>query len=88
MTGSKWTGFFAFVLGASLGMVAGMLLAPKSGEELREDLSDRLNEGAHRVRKAGKSAARRAQDVAHQVQQGVSDVADAGVRAARKLTRS
>ena len=88
MTGSKWTGFFVFVLGASLGMVAGMLLAPKSGEELREDLTDRLNEGAHRVRKASKSAARRAQDVAHQVQQGVSDVADAGVRAARKLTHS
>lgn len=88
MTGSKWTGFFAFVLGAGLGMLAGMLLAPKSGEELREDITDRLNEGAHRVRKASRSVARGAQDVAHQVQQSVSDMADAGVRAARKVTHS
>lgn len=88
MTGSKWTGFFVFVLGATLGMVAGMLLAPKSGEDLREDLTDRLNEGAHRVRTASKSVARRAQDVAHQVQRSVSDAADAGVRATRKVTHS
>ena len=31
MTGSKWTGFFAFFLGASLGVVAGMLLGPEIG---------------------------------------------------------
>jgi gas vesicle protein len=88
MAGSKWTGFFAFLLGASLGVVAGMLLAPKSGEDLREDLTDRLNEGAHRVRAASKSVTRRAQEMASQVQQGVSDMADAGLRASRKITRS
>ncbi|PYU26646.1 MAG: hypothetical protein DMG32_09500 [Acidobacteria bacterium] len=88
MAGSKWTGFFAFFLGASLGVVAGMLLAPKSGEELREDLGDRLNEGAHRVRTAGRTVSRRAQDMASQVQRSVSDAADAALRASRKVTRS
>jgi len=88
MAGSKWTGFFAFLLGAGLGVVAGMLLAPKSGEELREDLTDRLDEGATRLRAASKSVRRRAQDIASQVQQGVSDVAEAGLRASRKVTRS
>jgi gas vesicle protein len=88
MAGSKWTGFFAFLLGASLGVVAGMLLAPKSGEELREDLGDRLNEGAHRVRTAGRTVSRRAQDMANQVQRSVSDAADAALRASRKVTRS
>lgn len=88
MTNSKWTTFFAFVLGAGLGVVAGMLLAPKSGEELREDLTDRLSEGAERARAAGKSATRRAQEVASQVQQRVSEMADAGLRASRKITRS
>ncbi len=88
MADSKWTGFFAFFLGASLGVVAGMLLAPKSGEDLREDLTDRLNEGAHRVRTASKSVAHRAQEMAGQVRQGVSDVADAGLRASRKITRT
>jgi gas vesicle protein len=88
MAGSKWTGVIAFFLGASLGVVAGILLAPKSGEETREDLSDRLNEGAERVRTAGKTVARRAQEMASQVQQGVSDMAEAGLRASRKISRS
>jgi len=88
MASSKWTGLFAFILGASLGVVAGMLLAPKSGEDLREDLTDRLNEGADRVRSASRSVTRRAQEMASQVQQSVSDVAEAGLKASRKLTRS
>jgi gas vesicle protein len=88
MANSKWAGFFAFILGASVGVVAGMLLAPKSGEDLREDLADRLNEGRRQVRTASKTVARRAQEVANQVQQSVSDVADAGIRASRKIARS
>jgi gas vesicle protein len=88
MATSKWSGFFAFLLGASLGIAAGMLLAPKSGEDLREDLTDRLNEGARRARTAGKNVARRAQEVAEQVQESVSDLADAGLRASRKIARS
>jgi gas vesicle protein len=88
MAGSKWTGFFAFFLGASVGVVAGMLLAPKSGEDLREELNDRLNAGAKRVRATSRSVARRAQEMASQVQQSVSDAAEAGLRASRKMTRS
>lgn len=88
MAGSKWTGLFAFLLGAGLGVAAGMLLAPKSGEELREDVTDQLNEGARRVRAASKSVSRRAQEMANQMQQSVADAADAGLRASRKLTRS
>ena len=88
MAGSKWTGFFAFFLGASLGVVAGVLLAPKSGEDMREDLTDRLNKGAERVRTTSKSVTRRAQEMANQVQQSVSEAAEAGIRASRKMTRS
>jgi gas vesicle protein len=88
MTGSKWTAFFAFVVGATLGVVAGVLIAPKSGEELREDLTNQLNENAQRVRAASRSVARRAQEMANQVQQSVSDLADAGLRASRRITRS
>jgi gas vesicle protein len=87
MTGSKWTTFFAFFIGASLGVGIGMLLAPKSGEELREDLADQLTEGTRRVRAAGKTVSRRAQEIADQTRQNVSDMADAGLRAARKATR-
>ena len=87
MARSKWTTFFAFFLGASLGIGIGMLLAPKSGEELREDLADQLNEGTRRARAAGKAVSRRVQEIAEQARESVSDMADAGVRAARKATR-
>lgn len=87
MTGSKWSTFFAFLVGASVGVGIGMLLAPKSGEELREDLADQLNEGTRRARAAGRTVSRRAQEIADQAQQSVSDMADAGLRAARKATR-
>jgi gas vesicle protein len=87
MTGSKSTAFFAFLLGASLGVGIGMLLAPKSGEELREDLADQLNEGTRRVRAVGRTVGRRAQEMTEQARQSVSDLTDAGLRAARKATR-
>ena len=88
MASAKWTGIFAFFVGASLGVVAGMLLAPKAGEDLREELTDRLSEGAERVRTESKSVTRRAQEVAKQVREDVADMADAGLRASRRVTRS
>ena len=37
-------GIASFVAGALVGVGAGMLLAPKSGEELRKDLLDKASE--------------------------------------------
>ena len=37
-------GFLKFVAGLGLGIGAGMLLAPKSGEELRKDLKKKISE--------------------------------------------
>ncbi len=37
-------GLFGLLAGIGIGVGAGMLLAPKSGEELRKDLSKKLNE--------------------------------------------
>lgn len=88
MADNKWNAFGAFLCGAALGALAGIYFAPKSGKEMREDLSDQWNEGARRARKASDSVTRRAQEIAGQVQQSVSDLADAGVRAARKINPS
>ena len=41
---SKKTGLFGLLAGSGIGVGAGMLLAPKSGEELRKDLAKKLNE--------------------------------------------
>jgi gas vesicle protein len=34
-----------FILGIGLGLLGGLLLAPRSGEEIREDVRRRTNEG-------------------------------------------
>ena len=39
---SKKNSFGKFIVGLGLGVGAGMLLAPKKGEELRKDLEKRL----------------------------------------------
>jgi len=88
MADNKWSAFGAFLCGAALGALAGIYFAPKSGKEMREDLSDQWNEGARRARKASDRVTRRAQEIAGQVQESVSDLADAGMRAARKITPS
>jgi gas vesicle protein len=88
MADNKWSAFGAFLCGAALGALAGIYFAPKSGKEMREDLSDQWNEGARRARKASDRVTRRAQEIAGQVQQSVSDLADAGARAVRKITPS
>lgn len=88
MADHKWSAFGAFLCGAALGALAGIYFAPKSGKEMREDLSDQWNEGARRARKASDRVTRRAQEIAGQVQESVSDLADAGMRAARKITPS
>ena len=41
---SKRRGLFGLLAGIGIGVGAGMLLAPKSGEELRKDLANKLNE--------------------------------------------
>jgi len=88
MADNKWSAFGAFLCGAALGAVAGIYFAPKSGKEMREDLSDQWKEGARQARRASDRVARRAQEIAGQVQEGVSDLADAGMRAARKINPS
>lgn len=40
----KTGGIFKFMAGIGLGVGAGMLLAPKKGEELRKDLKNKINE--------------------------------------------
>lgn len=39
------TGFPYLLIGVGIGMVAGLLLAPRSGQEMREDIRRRTNEG-------------------------------------------
>jgi len=60
MSASKFFG--GFIVGAAIGAVAGILLAPKSGEETRRILAD-----------SAKDVARRADETAKQIQSKADD---------------
>jgi len=49
-----------FALGATVGAIVALLLAPKSGRELREDLADATRKGVDRARETGSQLSARA----------------------------
>jgi len=67
-----------FALGAGVGVVAGLLLAPKAGEELRDDIADGVSDGVNRVRGTGKDLRRRTQKIVALAQDHVQDAIEAG----------
>jgi gas vesicle protein len=67
-----------FALGAGVGAATALLLAPKTGEELRSDIVGGATDGADHVRSTGKELKRRAQQVVAQAQNRVQDVMEAG----------
>ena len=58
-----------------------LLLAPKSGEELRDDIVDEVNDSIDHVRKSGRDLKRRAQKAVDLAKDQVQDAIDAGDRA-------
>jgi gas vesicle protein len=70
-----------FALGAGIGAVVALLLAPKAGEELRDDIVDSVNDGVNQIRSTGKDLKRRAQKVVDVAKDHVQDALDAGDRA-------
>lgn len=60
-----------FFLGLGLGVVAGVLFAPKSGEETREFLASKANEGAELARRRAEELRDAAVDT---YERGVSSV--------------
>jgi gas vesicle protein len=72
---------FTFILGVSVGAVAALLLAPKAGEELRDDIATGVSDGVNQVRSAGKDLNRRAQRIVALAQDHVQDAVEAGQEA-------
>ena len=67
-----------FVLGAGVGAVAALLLAPKAGKELRGDIAAGVSDGVNQVRGTGKDLKRRAQKIVTLAQDHVQDAVEAG----------
>jgi gas vesicle protein len=68
----------SFVLGAATGAVTALLLAPKSGAELRGEISEGVSDAINQVRSSGKDLKHRAQKLANSAKARVEDAVDAG----------
>jgi gas vesicle protein len=73
--------FASFALGLGVGAVAGLFFAPKSGEQLREDIANGAVDGLNQVRSAGKKIGKRAQVLVDRASGEISDAVEAGENA-------
>ena len=73
----------AIIGAAAAGVVAGILVAPKSGKETREDLRKNAEEMGKTAQKRADQAKLAAKDSAESIKQGAHKVSDAAVETAR-----
>jgi len=85
MTDNNWQGTTtAFLIGLGMGAALGILLAPKSGEDTRNDIAGAVRDGANQVMAQGRDFARRSQDKIDDAKDRLRDATDAGERAYRE----
>jgi gas vesicle protein len=77
-----------FVLGALVGAGIALLMAPKSGEELREDLSDRFDNTIAQGKTVARKVSRRAREFGDQAQEQVRRATEAAQAATRTAAES
>ncbi len=77
----------SFALGAGIGAAVALLLTPKSGEELRGDIADGVNDGVNQIRSTGKDLKRRGQRLVDVAKDQVQEAMDAGDNAYNQAKR-
>jgi gas vesicle protein len=70
-----------FLLGVGVGALAALLLAPKAGEELREDLVESMTNGVNQLRRTGKDLRKRTQKIVGLAKDQVQDAVDVAEKA-------
>ena len=71
-------GFGYFLLGLGIGVAAGLLWAPRSGEETRRFLTDKAGEGADYLRNRAQEGSEYVRQRADTVKQSASDLYEKG----------
>ena len=66
------------VIGMAVGGIVGLLFAPKSGVQLREDLKDRTEETMDRLQEATSELVARSRELATQTKENLSHSVEAG----------
>jgi gas vesicle protein len=79
------------LVGGALGAAAALLLAPKAGRELRQDIRDKYRQTSDKARKLVTEATEKTKEIVSQVGHRASDAAEktqAVVRAAKEEAES
>jgi gas vesicle protein len=86
---SKWSHpVVTLCVGLGVGALVGILLAPKSGEETREDIVDSVTDGVEEIRARSAKVARGARRFVNEAKERLDDAAEAGTEAYREAKRS
>jgi gas vesicle protein len=85
MAGNGWQRTTsAFLIGLGVGASLGVLFAPKSGEETRDEIVGAVKEGVDGVIAQGNKLGRRAQKTLEDAKEHVKEAAEAGGHAYRE----
>ncbi len=85
MSARNWQGTaLGVVIGMGIGVALGILLAPKSGQETREQIAGAVKEGLDEAIATGQDIAQRAQDTVDDARERVKEATEAGQEAYRK----
>ena len=88
MAEDNGSGIGWFLAGLGLGALVGVLFAPKAGEETREYIANRANEGADYLKNSSQQARDSWSKWVDQGKQQVQSAYDAGRRAYRESSQS
>jgi len=77
-----------FAIGVAVGAAVGLLFAPKSGDETREDISTNVREQIDKAAAKGREWKQQAQDAAELVKERIQGATEAGKRAYEEELRS
>ncbi len=72
------SGFGYFLLGLGIGVAAGMLWAPRAGEETRQLIADKAGEGADYLKNRAQESTEYVRQRAEDLKQTASDMYDKG----------
>jgi gas vesicle protein len=80
--------FLGFVLGVGVGAVSALLLAPKAGEELRDNIAGAVSDGVEHFHGLAKGLRRRAEKLADAAKDQVQTVLNEGETAHIKAKKA
>ncbi|MFY9733016.1 MAG: YtxH domain-containing protein [Candidatus Acidiferrales bacterium] len=78
----------AFVVGIGIGAVAALLLAPKAGAELRDDISGAVGDRVDQLRDQGKDLTRRSKKFVETANERLQDALDQGADAFKQAKKA